>query len=664
MDKSELLGLVSSLNREAAGADDEVAGAQKMALNYYFQRARGDEQPGRSQYVSGDVSAMVEANLAAMMESFTSDNIAEFKAFGAEDEDQAQLESDVVSYYIMDLNGGYWIFQEGIKDALLLRNGLVKVYPEKRETTRTRTYENVDDAAYAGLVAKPGVSVISWDRDAGELKLRETKKTMTIRCEGAPIENFRYTKNWTSIDLQRIPYCAERHVDIRSDVIERFPKAKAEILQLSAFRKDDQTSNKRNPQASSGHKGQVNDPSLDEIEWWESYVLVDKDGDGIAERHRVSFVENKLILEDEETDLVCFGAGTAIINPHRFLGVSLFDKLKQTQDLKTGFRRAGHDNANVANKSRTAYLENKADDDDLENGLVDGNIRVRGVPDVRQALMAFTNPDIGASIRGHVEDLNRERAEMGGAALDMSNANVQLSDRAGSQGIDRAYSVMEQLAALMTRNIAQSLIRSTYLLVHETLRTYVSEPIPIKRNGRWSETNPRDWPERKQLTVKLGMSSGERTRRAGALGFILQAQLGLADKGYDNILVNIEGFYQALTDWARVSDIPNPEQYFVDPSTDESKKALQDAQASRQQQRQAQQKLTDMALGLEQLRIAVDKNGGDADRRLKWAEAQLSAAVEEMKVVGAATTALLTKMNAKEPVSGKADQNGTAAKGS
>lgn len=663
MDTSELLGLVSSLNRDSAGADDEVAGAQKMALNYYFQRARGDEQPGRSQYVSGDVSAMVEANLAAMMESFTTDNIAEFKAFGAEDEDQAQLESDVVSYYIMDLNRGYWIFQEGIKDALLLRNGLIKVYPEKQETTRTRTYENVNDAAYAGIVSKPGTVVIAWDPDAGELKVRETSSVMTIKCEGSPIENFRYTKNWTSIDLQNIPYCAERQVDLRSDLLKKFPDKKADIQRLSAFRKDDQTTNKRNPQASSGTRGQVNDPSLDEIEWWESYVLVDKNGDGIAERHRVSFVEHKLILDDEETDLVCFGAGTAIINPHRFLGVSLFDKLKQTQDLKTGFRRAGHDNANVANKSRTAYLEGKVDDEDLENGLVDGNIRVRGVPDVRAAMMAFTNPDIGASIRGHVDDLNRERAEMGGAALDMSNANVQLSDRAGSQGIDRAYSVMEQLASMMTRNVAQSLIRATYLLTHATLRSYVSTPIPIKRNGRWAETNPRDWPERKQLSVKLGMSSGERTRRAGALGFILQAQMGLADKGYDNILVNIEGFYQALTDWARVSDIPNPEQYFVDPSTDASKEALKGAQEARAQEKKAQQKLTDVALALEQLRISVEKNSGDADRHLDWSKAQLSAAVEEMKVVGAATTALLTKMKEKEPVSGKADESRTEAKG-
>lgn len=663
MDNGEILGLVTGLNRDAAGADDEVANAHKMALDYYFQRARGDEEPGRSQYVSGDLSAMVEANLASMMESFSGDNVAEFDPFGPEDEDQAQLESDVCTYYVMDANNGYILFQEGIKDALMLRNGLVKVYPEKRETTRTRTYDNVDEAGYAGLVGQEGVTVLKWDPEAGELKLRQTKRMMTLTLEGSPIENFRYTKNWTSIDLQRIPYCAERHCDIRSDLVERFPDKKAEILQLSADQPKDNAGDNRNPKKQqTTHRGAHHDPSLDEIEWWESYVLADVDGDGIAERHRISFVEDKLILEDELTDLVCFGAGTAILNPHRFLGVSLFDKLKQVQDLKTGFRRAGHDNANVANKSRTAYLENKVDDDDLENGLIDGNIRVRGVQDVRAALMAYTHPDIGASIRGHVEDLNRERSEMGGAALDMSQANVQLSDRAGSQGIDRAYSVMEQLAALMTRNIAHTLIRSTYLLVHETLRTYVADPIPIKVNGRWTASNPRDWPERKQLTVKLGMSPGERNRRGQALQFILSSQLQLAQQGYNDILVNIEGFYQALTDWARINDVQNPEQYFVDPTTDESKAALESARASRQQAEQANRKLTDMALALEQLRIALDsKYNPEQERQLKRDIENLRAEVEEMKVVGKATTDLEL---AKRKDDGKADEQTETPAGS
>ena len=52
---------------------------------------------GSSSVVSGDVSASVESNLAAMMEAFSSPNLASFDPMGPEDVDQAQLESDAVN---------------------------------------------------------------------------------------------------------------------------------------------------------------------------------------------------------------------------------------------------------------------------------------------------------------------------------------------------------------------------------------------------------------------------------------------------------------------------------------------------------------------------------------------------------------------------------------
>lgn len=659
----DLLSLVTGLNRNAAGSGDEVAQEQKRALDYYFTRPRGDEKPGRSQVVDHSLSAMVEANLAQMMESFTSDNIVEFDPDGPEDEDQCQLESDTCTYFVMDRNQGYWTFQEGIKDALLLRNGIVKVWVENKPRTITREYEGVDAAGYAGIVSK-GVEVVDWNPEAGTLKVRETKPNRKLCVGGVPVENFRYTKNWTSIDLQDIPYCAELHEDTRSDLIQRFPDKRKAIMELPAFRQtQDSNATARNPHGSQD-VANTDDKSLDVIQWFESYTLTDYDGDGIAERRRISFVENGILLENKEVDLVCFAAGSALINPHRFLGVSLYDKLKQVQDLNTGLKRALHDNANVSNKSRTAYLEGKVDDDDLSNGLVDGNIRVRETDTVQSAIMAFSNPDISAGILANIQQQNRERSELGGAALDMSNANVQLSDAAGSQGIDRAYSVMEQMAALMTRNLAESMIRNTYLLVHATLRTYFDEPVRIKRFGKWEEANPSKWPERDRITVKLGMSPGERSRRVQSLGFILNTQLGLADKGYNNILVNLPGFYRTLIDWSRASEVPNAEQYFLDPATPESQQALQSAQQQMQQDKQAQQRVTDLVLGLEQLKIALDsKYNPEQERQLKRDIEELKAQVAEMQVIGKATVDL-ELANREGKADGKTDKQAEAGAGS
>lgn len=641
MDKKKVADTVAQLLRQCAGfEDDDVARARTDALNYYFMRPRGDEVPGTSQVISGDLSAMVEANLAQMLNAFTTDNVVEFEPDGQEDEDQVQLESDAVSHWVMDANNGFMTFLQAIKDALLLRNGIVKLRVEETDKTRVRTYDNVTPEAYAGHMSQPGVEVqeLEYRPEDRYLRLRERRKVKRLLIEPVPPENFVYYDNWTSLDLQRIPICGERHIDSRSEMIDTWKFPREVVDRLTPYVEHKAEAAARNPRSNINVRIGHADKSLDQIEWYETYVLLDKDGDGVAERRRVCIAPGQVeLLADEETDYVCYAAGSALINPHRFLGISLFDKLKQVQDINTGLQRSLLNNADAANKSRTAYLDGKVEVDDLNNGLVNGNIRVKGagVQDVRQAITAFVVPDISAGILQNIEAQKRTRAELGGAALDMASSETQIvGEQVGSQGLDRAYSVMEQMAAMMTRTIAESLIRSTYLLAHAMLRTYFDEPTQIKRRGKWQSPVPSEWPERVRLNVKIGMSPGERQRKIGSLGFILNTQLQLAQQGLNGILVNMQGFYSTLMDWGRAAEIDNPEQYFLDPMSDESKAAFKAREEGAAADKRAQANLMNTAIGLEQLRVALEKRNADADRVFKYFDAILKSEVAEAQIVG------------------------------
>lgn len=646
MNLEQVATIVTQLLRDCAGfEEDDIADARRKALDYYFMRPRGDEIPGTSQVVSGDLSAMVEANLAQMLNAFTTDKVVEFEPDGMEDEDQVQLESDVVSHWVMDANNGFMTFLQCIKDALLLRNGIVKLRVDESDTVRARTYENVTPEAYAGMVSQPGVEIeeIEYRPADRYLKVRERRKRKQLSIEPVPPENFLYWSNWTSLDLQRIPICAERHIDTRSEMIDTWGFDAEQVNKLTACVEHKLDSSARNPRGIVAVRVQSADRSLDQVEWYETYVLLDFDGDGIAERRRVCLsVGDNEVLANEDTDYVCYAAGSAIINPHRFLGISLYDKLKQTQDINTGLNRSLLNNADAANKSRTAYLDGKVEVDDLNNGLVNGNIRIKGsVQDVRQAITAFVVPDISAGILQNIEHQKRSRAELGGASLELASGQAQLaSDQIGSQGLDRAYSVMEQLAAMMTRTIAESLIRNTYLLAHAMLRQYFDEPTNIKRHGKWQSPIPSEWPERMRLNVKIGMSPGERQRKITSLGFLLSTQLQLAQQGMNGILVNLPGFYSTLMDWGRAAEIDNPEQYFLDPSSDESKQAMAQREKATKAEQRAQANLTSMAIGLDQMRVALDKRNADADRVFKYFDAILKSEVEEAKIVGGAVTEL------------------------
>jgi len=121
------------------------------------------------------------------------------------------------------------------------------------------------------------------------------------------------------------------------------------------------------------------------------------------------------------------------------------------------------------------------------------------------------------------------------------------------------------------------------------------------------------------------------------------------------VIVNIDGFHSALMDWARAAEIDNPEQYFIDPASEASQKAMQAKQQAQAQAQQAQQVLLDQALGLEALRVSIDKRMGEMELQFKYWEANLDSEVEEAKIVGKATAEL-----EKARKNGQADQQTTA----
>lgn len=644
----DLAQAISGQLRECAGWDgDTISQDRKRALDYYFQRPRGDEIRGRSNVVSGDLSAMVEANLAQMLDSFSHDQVAEFDALGAYDDDQAHLESAVVVQAVMKDSNGYQELGTAIKDGLLLRNGWMKTWVEESQVVETLELEDARPEVIAELRSVPGldVEVQAFEEESGTATLRLTKTIKRFRSESVDPSNILYPRQWDKTDCQEIPFIAERHIEARSKLLERgFPKSK--VSRLKAWNHDTKIDSLARDVGEEPSLLHGLDEATDLIEWYECYALVDGGG-GRAERRRVAMagVNAQSLLENVPATLVPYSTGSPFINAHRMTGISLFDKLKQTQDLNTGLSRALMDNVNTVIKNRTAYLDGKVNTDDLADGRPNGNIRVRAsVGNVQNAITSFNQPDISQGILANIEHQRQVRSELGGASLELATGQLQMAGgRIGSQGIDRAFSVMEQLAAHMTKNLATSLIRNVFLLAHATLRQYFDAPVEVKVNGRWESPVPSQWRKRTRVTVKVGMSPNERARKVATLQQIVDAQVQLAQQGMDNILVNIDGFYRALTDWGRAAEIPNPEQYFIDPSTEESQKALQAKEEAGAREAEAQRNLMSQAVGLEQLRTAFDKYKHDSELQFKYFAETLDAEVEEAKIVGKATTDLVTQ---------------------
>lgn len=611
---------------------DELAESRKDSYDYYFQRPRGDEVVGRSSIVTGDVSAMTEGNLALMTEPLLNKRIAEFCAYDAEDEEQANLESDCVQWMLFKRENGFIELTSAIKDALQLRNSVVKIYVDKRTHKKQIRRSNVQPEIIHEVLDQIGeTKVHKFDPETGELSATLTKTTRKFRVESIAPENFLYPKDWNRQDLDGVPFVAERHVEARATLIERgFPKSK--VAQLRRWNNPFQAaSDARLPRSMTPNSMPI-DKSQELVEWYEAYVKMD-DGEGASELRRICF-SDQFILEDEPSELICYATGVAIINPHTFMGISLFDKIKWVQDSTTALTRALMDNLNATNKNRTAHLDGVCEEQDITDGRTNGSIRVNPqlVQDVRQAVMAFGVPDTSANILANLDHFRSVRSESGGAALDLATGQMQLNDRVGSQGLDRAYSVMESLALFMTRIIANTLVRSMYLIAHETLRTAWNEPIKFKRGNKWVETNPSKWRVRESVEVNLGKSLNERARESAVLERLLDRQAFLASVGMEEILVDVTSYHAALDKWLRINDIENPEKYMIDPRSDKAIEAMNRKAQASQAQQQKQDALLNQAVALEQVRAALEKYRVDVETQFKYYAEVLNAQIEEAKI--------------------------------
>lgn len=176
--------------------EDKDAADRKAALDYYFMRPRGDEVDGRSQVVTGDVSSMVEAVLAQVLDAYSTSRLVEFGSYGAEDETQAQLESDVVEYVLMHDNDGYVMLTTAIKDALLQRDGWLKIWVEEIESAEAVELAGVEPEVLGELSqsTRPGEERVlkSYDQESKTAKLTVKRKRKRLRAKAVAPENVLY----------------------------------------------------------------------------------------------------------------------------------------------------------------------------------------------------------------------------------------------------------------------------------------------------------------------------------------------------------------------------------------------------------------------------------------------------------------------------------------
>ena len=329
-----------------------------------------------------------------------------------------------------------------------------------------------------------------------------------------------------------------------------------------------------------------------------------------------------------QTQLIPYGLGSPFLAAHTVTGESLFGHIRPTQDNKTVLLRQFQNNVRAINHGRYVYDPANCEEEDVLTPTAGGGIRSRNPS---QSVVPLVVPDVSQGILAALDYEDKMRTERGGASLDMLGSNQQLASETAF-GMERQYGARELLVSMFAKNLGETMIRDTWLLMHEYLRRFSDGPMMVKQAGQWVETDPRSWPKRKRLNVNTGMTPGQRAALQTALQGHVQLQIAAIGQGASGQLADFQTLYNTQMDALQLAGAQNPDRYMIDPASPRAMEAAQQQQEGTQKsqavEREGQKKLVE----LEYRKLDNDARKHAEEMKFKYYDADLKAEVKGAEI--------------------------------
>ncbi|RLD03266.1 MAG: hypothetical protein DRI65_13240 [Chloroflexota bacterium] len=585
---------------------DEINKNQENALDYYLGNLPGSAEEGRSQVISTDVADAIELLLPMIVKQMVSRGpIISFNAIHEQDEEQAELETQYVHDVFMSDNTGFLNIYTFVKDALMQKNGIMKVYFDDTPEITNEEYSGINELQAQQLLSDPEVELLGSTvvgqipGPQGMIKLVDIELERTcnkgkVVIETIAPENFRVNSDHNSLDLQEARFTAHVSLQTRSELLEQ--GYDEEIVSQAAAGSSDTFQRKYRFYAQgeeiTGEYGTASeDSSQDLIEVSECCMRLDIDEDGIAELVRVVVLGNEsayAILDIEEIEENPFVSSSCIIMPHKFMGLSIYDRLKMIQDQKTSLWRNILDNLYLQNNREKEVVDGKVNLDDLLVSRPGGIKRVSEPGMIRELAVQ----PIGQEAQQMLTYLDQVKVARVGVSPDTAGNPLPVGNDT-AHGIERMMSAKEEMTGLMIRAVAETGLKAAYIMIRNLLVRHKDTQESYKFQGKWAMVNPSDWGPRSKTTVNVGSGTGDEIRKQSAITQVLAYQ-AQALQLPEQVMVGPAQVFNAMDTFCKVSGLTTADEYFLNPDTDEGKQKQEgmDKQAAEAKHKEDEAKQT------------------------------------------------------------------------
>lgn len=551
MTEDDLLALLQRKEDDAAHyVHGQLGQERETALREYYRMPYGNEEDdGWSKVVSSDVSDSVEWILPALLKTFTStDKAVSFEPTTAKDVQGAEQATDACNYVFYKQNNGFLVLYTAIKDMLTVRNCAVMWRKETKETVSSIPFkgatqemlamlmqeqdaeiEAVNQVPMMGQDGQPVLDQIGQPVIAYDGRLKKTEKRTICKVEAFSPEDLLVDREWTSPLLQDCPYVARLMRVTMSDLKE---------MGLTVSEDGDLEASD-SPSGASTRLADVNrvdtstlgynldddygDESMSDGWLRIEFVLVDMDGDGVAERRCIYRLQDK-ILKNEVVSHVPIATASPILNTHRWDGQSIWDLVSDLQKLHTELLRQTLNNLYLTNNPRTKVLTDSnwspmANLDDLLDSRPGGILRQRDLNAISEQVTPFSAA-ASMPMLEYVQGMRENRTGVSRTSMGMNPDS--LNNTATGRQIDQSAS--QQRVELIARIIAETLIKPIFQGILKVLTDGEMQKLAFRLRDEFVEYDPNEWRDSYDMTINVGLGTGDTQMKAQQLAGIYQMQ--------------------------------------------------------------------------------------------------------------------------------------------
>ena len=578
--------ILSVLNREISNASGFIGGElvarRKKSLEYYLGMPLGNEQEGRSQVVSNDVLDTVESLMPSLMRIFTAgDNVFSCEGVGPEDDEMARQCSDYLNYIFYKENKGFVALYSAFKDALIQKNGILKVYWDDSNKTEREEYTRLTEDEFADLVSDPEVKVKNHteyeepilDEDGKELDkvtlhdcvINRTRLYGQVRIEPVPPEEFLIERRVKDIDSAN--FVAHRTNKTRSELVE-MGYDKDVVMGLPTGDSDYTREDKfvRHQNIDFSHGVQDGDKSSADILVHECYIKLDVNEDGKTELVKFLLAGDgtHTILDMEEVDSIPFISITPVIMPHRFHGRSVAELVEDIQLIKSTVMRQMLDNMYLTNNNRVAIQDGQVAMDDLLTNRPGGIVRTKQPPqNVMMPIPAQPITEQATTMLGYLDSVKETRTGITRQSQGLDANTLNKTATGQNQILTQSQMRME----LIARIFAETGVKDLALKMFELVCKYQQKEKSVRIRGKYIPMRPYEWKDRVNVTVQVGLGTGSKEQQLILLNAILERQMQAINLQQNAFgpMVNLRNIYNTLKKLIENAGLNGVEPYFMDP---------------------------------------------------------------------------------------------------